>query len=320
MEIEEEELLPLQDGDVLFEALYISLDPYISLELTSNNETGVTVMGQQIARVAESRNNEFKVGDKYLALFGWRTHTIINNPSLDQKYLPELWPHIPLIRRIPDVGNLPVTWTIGSLGMPGVTAYMGLLSERELQPGETVFISGAAGTVGSVAGQIAKLKGCNVIGCAGSDEKVLWLQKLGFDQVFNYKSCDLDEALKKHAPNGIDVYLETVGGKFGCTVLQHMNFDGHVNVIGHIETYGSTTQTGYDISTILLKRLRVIGMDVYAWEKKGQLDHVVGELIQWTKEGKITSRENVIDGFEKARDTYIDFMKGRYYGKVVVKV
>jgi prostaglandin reductase 1 len=189
LELVEEELPSLTDGDVLFEALYWSVDPYMR-PYSRNLSVGSVMYGEQLARVVESKNKNYAVGANYLVRAGWRDRLVINPDKQTTLFGSSVQSAI-------DTGSHPASLNIGVLGMPGMSAYIGLLKICEPKPGETVYVNSAAGIVGSVVGQIAKIKGCKVIGSAGTDEKCKWLtSELGFDYAFNYKTRDLNEALK----------------------------------------------------------------------------------------------------------------------------
>lgn len=193
------------------------------------HKPGVTMIGGQVARIVESKHEKYPVGAFMVGSFGWRSHTIINpdvkNPEANSYLLPSL-------------GKLPVSLGVGCLGMPGNTAYFGLLELCQPKAGETVVVTGAAGAVGSLVGQIAKLKGCRVIGFAGTDEKCQWLEKeLGFDKAINYKERNMRAALFEAAPKGVDCYFDNVGGELSSTIINQMNLFGRIAVCGSISSY-----------------------------------------------------------------------------------
>ncbi|CAG9836166.1 unnamed protein product [Diabrotica balteata] len=191
LKVEEYELPSLKDG-----AVYLSVDPYMRAYISEMSVIGNTMMGTQVAKILESKNDKFPPGRYVVGTFGWQTHTI----SSDER-----------LRLVPDLGGLPPSLCLGVLGMPGNTAYFGFLEICQPKPGETVVVSGAGGAVGSLVGQIAKIKGCTVIGIAGSDEKGKWLtEELGFDHFINYKTANVADELKKVAPNGVDCYFDNV--------------------------------------------------------------------------------------------------------------
>lgn len=190
---------------------------------------GTTMIGVQVAKVIASTHADYPVGAIVTGHFGWRTHTIFN-PNGQDPLRP--------IYILPDLGYLPVSVGLGYLGRPGNSAYFGLLELCAPKAGETVVVTGAAGAVGSLVGQIGKLKGCRVVGFAGSDEKCQWLEKeLGFDKAINYKKGDIKKALIDAAPNGVDCYFDNVGGELSALILAQMNVGGRISVCGSISTY-----------------------------------------------------------------------------------
>ncbi|KAF6126683.1 prostaglandin reductase 1 [Phyllostomus discolor] len=221
------ELPPLKNGEVLLEALFLTVDPYMRLAAKRLKE-GDTMMGEQVARVVESKNSAFPTGAIVSAHSGWTTHSISDGKQLET--LPEEWPD-----------TLPLSLRLGTVGMTGLTAYFGLLDICGAKSGDTVLVNAAAGAVGSVVGQIAKLKGCKVVGAAGSDDKVAYLKKLGFDVAFNYKTIEsLEETLKKASPDGYDCYFDNVGGEFSNVVIPQMKKFGRIAICGAISTYNLT--------------------------------------------------------------------------------
>ncbi|KAK2708755.1 hypothetical protein QYM36_014381, partial [Artemia franciscana] len=228
-ELVEEELPPLKDKEILCEALYLSVDPYMR-PYSRDRQPGTTMIGSQVAKVIESKHSDYPVGELLVGYFGWRLHTI-KNPDVQATGMFDA------IFKLPNLGGLSPSVGLGAVGMPGNTAYFGFLEICQPKPGETVVVNGAAGAVGSLVGQIAKIKGCKVIGYAGSDDKIKWLQELGFDHAFNYKKVNIRKSLKEAAPNGVDCYFDNVGGLFSSEVLNHMNTFGRVSVCGAISVY-----------------------------------------------------------------------------------
>lgn len=219
----------VKDGEVLCQAEYLSVDPYMRPYMSRYPE-GVLMIGQQVARVLKSANPKYPEGSLVCGKFGWATHTLVKPEDGD-------WD---TIFPLPELKGQPSSYGLGVLGMPGNTAYFGLLELCKPKEGETVVVTGAAGAVGSVVGQIAKIKGCKVIGFAGSQEKCDYLVKeLGFDYAFNYKTDDIKESLKKAAPKGVDCYFDNVGGEISSTIIGHMNLYGRIAVCGSISAYNS---------------------------------------------------------------------------------
>ncbi|XP_060535060.1 prostaglandin reductase 1-like isoform X2 [Cylas formicarius] len=236
LELVEEELPPLKDGECLVEAVYLSVDPYMRAH-APNLRLDTPFIGSQVAIIKESKNSKFPVGKYITGMFGWRTHSIVSDATIG-------WPSMPTYV-LPDFGKLPISLALGALGTPGNTAYLGFLEICQPKSGETVVVSGAAGAVGNQVGQIAKIKGCKVIGIAGSDEKGKWLvDDLKFDHFINYKTQNVDEALKELAPEGIDCYFDNVGGEISTIVLNNMNAYGRVSVCGSISGYNDRSTKG----------------------------------------------------------------------------
>ncbi|XP_035673726.1 prostaglandin reductase 1-like [Branchiostoma floridae] len=309
----EEETPELKDGEILVESLFNSVDPYMR-PYTRRLPTGITMIGEGCGRVIESKSSDFPVGTVVMHRYGWCTHAVLDTKNKDPQNI---------IRKAPAdyPKDLPLSLLLGAVGMPGMTAYFGLLKLCEPKEGETVFVNGAAGAVGSLVGQIAKIKGCKAVGSAGSDAKVAWLKELGFDAAFNYKTVSsLDAALKEAAPNGIDCYFDNVGADFSSTVLNHMNLFGRVSICGSISTYNDNepAKGPYPFVTILSKQLTVTGFIVTRWIKEWPKG--MEQMVQWIKEGKIKYREHVTEGFENMPKAFIGMLVGENTGKAVVKL
>ncbi|MBN3306143.1 PTGR1 reductase, partial [Amia calva] len=271
-ELKEEQLPALKDGEVLLEAVFLSVDPYMRPYSRVRMKEGDVMIGTQVAKVVESRNSSFAVGSYLVSRCGWRTHSISDGKDLT-----------PLLSDWPE--NIPKSLALGTLGMPGLTALYGLMEVCEIKAGETVLVNAAAGAVGSVVGQIAKIKGCKVIGCAGSDEKIAYLKEIGFDEVFNYKTVSsLEDALKKASPDGYDCLFENVGGHFSSVAIPQMKTFGRIAVCGSISLYNDTTpQTGpYVQPHMIFKQLRMEGFLVHRWEHKNV--ESLKQLMAWVKE------------------------------------
>ncbi|XP_040273189.1 prostaglandin reductase 1-like [Bufo bufo] len=304
----EKELPPIKDGEVLLESEFWSVDPYMRAYSKSLKE-GDVLMGSQVARVIESKNPAFAVGDYYVARSGWTTHFISDGEEL--RALPSSWPE-----------SLPRSLALGAVGMPGVTAYIGLHLICNPKPGEVFLVNSAAGAVGTIVGQIAKIKGCKVVGSAGSDEKVEYLKEIGFDAAFNYKTVSsLDEALKKASPEGYDCYFEQVGGKFGDAALQQMKDFGRIAVCGCISMYNdSIPQTGpYVHPLILFKQLRMEGFLIFHYENKPIYEEAQKKLLEWILEGKVKYHEHITNGFENMSAGFIGMLNGENTGKAIIK-
>ncbi|XP_049789544.1 prostaglandin reductase 1-like [Schistocerca nitens] len=317
--IEEEDLPPLKDGQILTEAVYFSVDP-VQRILGSGEKygqkVGDTMIGAQVARIVESRAAGFPVGRHVVAYWGWRDRTVADVgpevPPPDVMSPPML---------VPDLGDLPLSLSLGVLGMPGISAYFPLLEVCQLKAGEVVVVSGAAGAVGSIVGQIALIKGCTVIGFAGSESKVKWLKDdLGFHHVFNYKTTDVSTALKQAAPDGVDVYFDNVAGDMSTKVMSHMRYRGRITVIGGISQYNELeSQKLVTLPfTFLVNQLRIEGCSYTRWHDRW--DEGISPLTQWVREGKLKYRETVTDGFVNTPKAFIGMLRGENFGKAVVKL
>ncbi|KAK0064185.1 prostaglandin reductase 1-like [Biomphalaria glabrata] len=311
----EEELPALKDGEILIEALYLTVDPYMRVFPKRVDDTPI---GQQVARVTESKNAAYPVGKLVLAMVGWRDKTVLH-PDQDNPFYVTRFAPKKTLSQIPDVGDFPSSLYLGILGMPGLTAYFGLLEKCRPKPGDVVVVSAAAGAVGSVVGQIAKIKGCTVIGSAGNQEKIDWLKSLGFDHVFNYKTTTVGQAIKEFAPDGIDCYFDNVGGDYALTVLDSLRPYGRMCCCGQISRY-DTTQTGPIkdlIHTIMINELSVSGIMVYSYSEN--FTSAQQEMANWIKEGKLQYRETLFDGFTKLPEAFLEIFKGSSAGKLIVK-
>ncbi|XP_049804086.1 prostaglandin reductase 1-like [Schistocerca nitens] len=310
--IETEELPALQDGQILCEAEYISVDPY-QRAYSQRHKVGATMIGSQVARIVESRSPDYPVGRHVVGYWGWSDRTVVDPAPKGEEVLP------PML--VPDLGDLPLSLSLGVLGMPGATAYFGLLDICDPKPGEVVVVSGAAGAVGSIVGQIARIKGCKVIGIAGSDLKVKWLkEELGFDYAFNYKTVNVDKALKEAAPQGIDCYFDNVGGEQSGQVIANMRHRGRISVCGCISTYNATKVPMAPVLQMHMvgKELKMEGFMVGRWW--GRWDEAFTEMAQWIREGKLKYKETVTDGFQNTPQAFIGMLRGENLGKAVVKV
>lgn len=255
------------------------------------------------------------MGAHVYGVFGWRTHTIFNPKDTDGHLIK---PYV-----LPDFGNLPLSLAVGYLGMPGVTAYYGLLDICQPKAGEVVVVSGAAGGVGTLVGQIAKIKGCKVIGTAGCDTKCDRIKKLfGFDHTINYKTESVSEQLKKYAPDGVDCYFDNVGGELSSIVIRQMREFGRISVCGSVSSYNLSIAEWPKVPilqpTFISKQLKMEGFIVTRWWDKW-FDGIA-QIKEWIDEGKIQYRETITNGFESAPQALIDVLEGRNFGKAIVKV
>ncbi|CAL8240372.1 unnamed protein product [Merluccius merluccius] len=307
-ELRVEQLPEPRDGEVLLEAVFLSVDPYMRPVSRVQMKEGDVMMGAQVAKVIRSSSPALPVGRHVVGRCGWRTHTVCDATDL-----------IPIMEDWPEEVSLSLA--LGAVGMPGLTALYGLEEVLGLQAGETLLVNAAAGAVGSVVGQIAKIKGCRVVGSAGSDAKVAFLRELGFDRTLNYKTvASLDQALREAAPDGYDCYFENVGGPFSSVALQQMKDFGRVAVCGGISLYNDTApQTGpYPHLTMIFKQLKMEGFMVTRWEHKHP--ESLKRLMAWVKEGKLQCREHITEGFANMPAAFIGMLQGENIGKAIIKV
>ncbi|XP_021365432.1 prostaglandin reductase 1-like isoform X2 [Mizuhopecten yessoensis] len=259
-----------------------------------------------ISMVIASKSPSHPVGSVVRAFSGWRTHTLVSNEQAQG------------IGRIPEMSDLPLSLALGTMGMTGMTAYFGFLELCQPKEGDTVLVNGAAGAVGSLVGQIAKIKGCKVVGCAGTDDKCKWLKELGFDEVFNYKKVDLSEALKAAAPDGFDCFFDNIGADFTATALKHMKQFGRVSICGQMSVYNNKElpRAEYPFMLILGKQLKVEGFNVMRWYPRWAEGEKV--MAQWIKEGKIKYKETITKGFRNMPNAFIGLFDGANTGKAIV--
>lgn len=301
------------EGEVLVKSLYLSVDPYMrgrinqAKSYAANVQIGGVMVGGVIAEVAASKHADFEVGDIVNAHIGWQEYGVAGGGEL---------------RKI-DPGLAPISTGAGILGMPGLTAYFGLLEVGKLQEGETVFVSGAAGAVGSVVGQIAKIKGCRVVGTAGTDEKVAYiLDELGFDAAFNYKNVsDYTAKLAELCPDGIDVYFDNVGGRITDAVFPNLRIKGRVVICGQISQYNlENPEVGPRfLWNLITKRARIEGFLVFEFADRHA--EALVQMGEWVQQGKLKYRETIAEGgIAAAPAAFISMLKGGNIGKQLVKI
>ncbi|CAL1682318.1 unnamed protein product [Lasius platythorax] len=316
LKLVEEELPPLKNEEYLVEAEYLSVDPYMR-PYVQRYPLGSTMIGGQVAKIVESKNPNYPVGKRIVGYLGWRTHTIINPKIIDETDMMQQRPYI-----LPDIGDLSPSLGLGVLGMPGNSAYFGLMEICKPKSGETIVISAAAGAVGSHVGQIAKNLGLTVIGICGSDEKCKWLKELGFDATINYKTAPVAETLRKVAPQGVDCYFDNVGGEISSTVIYQMNPFGRIAVCGGISTYNedalSLPKCTVLQPAIIINQLRMEGLVIWHWLNRW--NEGIEQNLQWIREGKLRYRETVTKGFENMFDAFIGILHGENFGKAIVQV
>ncbi|KAG7212608.1 hypothetical protein KM043_012899 [Ampulex compressa] len=318
LKLVEEELPPLQNGEFLVEAEYFSVDPYMRPYI-QRHPIGITMIGSQIAKIIESKNPNYPTGRRIVAYLGWCTHSIVNMQMFESKDMV-----IDIPRLLPDIGDLPPSLCLGMLGMPGNTAYFGLLEVCKPKAGETLVISGAAGAVGSHVGQIAKnVLGLTVIGICGSDEKCKWLTKeLNFDHAINYKKENVALTLRKVAPKGIDCYFDNVGGEVSSTVIYQMKLFGRIAVCGSISSYNSNSAS-LPKATLLqpamvYSRLKMEGFIVSHWHDRWL--EGIKQNLEWIRMGKLRYRETVTKGFDHMFEAFVNMLHGENIGKAIVQV
>lgn len=303
----------LQEGQFLARTIYLSLDPTNRIWMSDRVqymppvEIGDVMRGGTIGVIEESRHPDFAVGDVVNGFWGWQEYAVADDRSVRIK--------------IPRDDDIPLTAYMGLLGSIGCTVYFGLLDIGQPKEGETVVVSAAAGAVGSLVGQIAKIKGCRVVGIAGSDDKCRWItEDLGFDGAINYRTENVAESLGKHCPDGIDIDFENVGGDIMGDVLSHMNLNGRVALCGLISTYDKEEPTPgpHHFSRILMKRLMVKGFIVTDYLPR--FPEALKDLRQWLGEGRLKYRVDVIDGLENALSGVRRLFDGSNQGKLMVKV
>lgn len=306
-------LEPIQDGQVLVRNLYLSVDPYMRGRMNGRTsyvppfELGKPMSGGAVGEVVESRVPEFQSGDVVTSNYGWREYFMATPSELH-----------PVSRDIQ-----PLSVYLGALGMTGMTAWAGLRLV-DVKANDVIFISGAAGAVGNVAGQLAKIRGCNVIGSAGSPEKVKFLQKeCGFDMAFDYKTSPvipIAEQLNLAAPDGIDVYFDNVGGEMLEAALSALRVNGRIIACGGISGYNAETPHPgpSNLFNITTKRLTMKGLIISDWLScQGEFEQVVGDYY---RSGKLRSQETVVVGIDKAVSAFLGLFTGKNIGKMVVKL
>jgi NADPH-dependent curcumin reductase CurA len=299
-------------GQVLVRNSYMSVDPYMRGRMVDREsytppfQIGEALSGGAVGQVVESKNDKFKKGDFVSNFAGWREWFLSTGADL-QKIDPAL---------------APLSAYLGTFGMPGLTAYAGLLKVGELKEGERVFVSGAAGAVGAVVAQIAKAKGCYVVGSAGAQDKCDWLTKeAGVDKVIHYKSCgDLATAVRAAFPQGIDVYFDNVGGEHLNAALANMRMNGRIPVCGMIAQYNATELPPgpSNIINVIPMRIMIKGFIVSDWFNL--MPEFIRDMSGWAKAGKLKWKETIVDGIENAPKAFIGLFHGDNTGKMLVRV
>ncbi|MUH37561.1 NADP-dependent oxidoreductase [Zobellia amurskyensis] len=310
--VENDSPLEIKDGELLLETTYVSVDPYLRGRMSDAKsyvapfELDKPVHSGIVAKVIASKHTEHKEGDYLAGMLDWSTQQISNGEGLTKV----------------DGEKAPLSTYLGILGMTGLTAYLGLTEIGKPKKGETLVVSGAAGAVGSVVGQIGKILGLRVIGIAGSDEKVDMLKsKFGFDEGINYNTTeDMTAAIAKAAPNGVDVYFDNVGGPISDAVLFNINHFARMIICGAISVYNNTElPKSVSVQPFLVKNSALMqGFIVSNYSEK--FPEAMKHLSTWLAEGKLTYSETVVEGFENIPQAFIDLFDGKNKGKMVVKI
>ena len=314
--LEEDEVASPGEGQVLLRTVYLSLDPYMRGRMGDAPSSsppvaiGEVMCGATVSRVVASNHPDFQTGEWVLGYSGWQDYEISNGEGLVK------------------LGDNPQhpSWALGILGMPGFTAYMGLLDIGQPKEGETLVVAAATGPVGATVGQIGKIKGCRVVGVAGGSEKCRHaVEVLGFDECIDHHADDFSDRLAKACPQGIDIYYENVGGKVFDAVLPLLNTSARIPLCGLVSGYNATDlPEGPDrvpllMATILKKRIRLQGF-IIMQDYGHRLHEFQQEMASWLKQDRIHYREQVTEGLEQAPEAFIGLLEGKNFGKVVVKV
>ncbi len=297
------------DDEFLVRNIYLSLDPaswgwmqewisYVPALALGDVMHGIT-----LGVVEESRNAIFQPGDLVYGLLGWQEFAVTNGSGL---------------MKLPKTSSVPLPAYLSVFGLTGLTAYFGLLDIGKPKDGETLVVSAAAGAVGSIVGQIGKIKGCHVVGTAGTDEKCQWLtEELGFDAAINYKTESLHKSLSKHCPNGIDIYFENVGGALFKTVMNQINLRARIVLCGLISEY-NVTGSGPSLASVIVNRARIEGFIVTDYYLRAQ--EAIADLQKWIMEKRIQYRVDIVDGLENAPTAIGKLFDGSNKGKLMIKV
>ncbi|MEE8558465.1 MAG: NADP-dependent oxidoreductase [Myxococcota bacterium] len=310
-ELAEVEVGAPKEGQLLVENVYMSVDPYMRGRMNDVRsyappfQIGEPLDGGAVGHVIESRHSGFEAGDFVMSLMAWREAFLSDGGGL---------------RKV-DGKVAPLSAYLGALGGPGLTAYGALLDIGAPKEGETVFVSGAAGAVGSLAGQIARIKGCRVVGSAGTDEKVRFLRdELGFDAAFNYRSGPLREALAEHAPDGVDIYFDNVGGDHLEAALHAMRPHGRIIACGMISQYNETEPPPGPNNLILIVTKSLTMRGFLTGQYFDRLADFLRDMSGWLSEGRVHVRETIAEGIESAPRAFIGLLEGANTGKMLVRL
>ena len=314
--LERAPLPQVQDGQVLLRTLWLSLDPYMRGRMNDAPSyaapvaVGEVMTGGGVCRIVESRNSQFQPGELVVATSGWQEFAVCGAEGL---------------QRLPG-GMARPSLALGVLGMPGFTAFMGLLEIGKPRRGETVVVAAATGAVGSVVGQIAKLKGCRAVGIAGGAEKCAWaVEALGFDACIDHRAPNFNELLSAACPKGIDVYFESVGGRIFTAVVPLLNTHARIPLCGLISQYSQAARPEDADSlrifmrAMLVKRISMQGFIIFD-DYAAHMPRFLEEVQAWVRNGWIKYREDIVDGLENAPQAFLGLLEGRNFGKLLVRV
>jgi NADPH-dependent curcumin reductase CurA len=309
-EVAESPIADPRDGQLLIRNAYFSVDPYMRPRMNDVRSyvapftLGEAMTGGAVGRVAVSRHPSYAEGDWVLHMLGWREWALSDGSG---------------VRKI-DAEVAPVSTALGVLGMPGFTAFYGLFEIGRPQEGETVFVSGAAGAVGSAAGQMAKVAGCRVVGSAGSPEKLEWLRELGFDAVIDYRRHPVRDALAEAAPEGVDIYFDNVGGDHLEAAISQLRLRGRIVACGSISRYNELEPAAgpRNLFMVVTKRLRMQGYIIS--DHYDRFPEFAAKAREWVRDGRLRYRETVIDGIENAPSAFLGVLRGENIGKMLVQV
>ena len=309
-ELAEVDLPEPGEGEVLVRNAFVSVDPYMRGRMNDVRSyvppfaLGEPLTGGAVGEIVASGDEQWQAGDWVVHDLGWRELALVEGRR---------------VRRV-DPRQSPVSTALGVLGMPGLTAYVGIVDIGRVEAGETVFVSGAAGAVGSIAAQLAQARGARVVGSAGTAEKVAWLEELGLEGVFDYTQVSTAEALRAHAPDGIDVYFDNVGGETLEAAIGALRLHGRVVACGAISRYNATeAQPGpRNLFMLVTKRLRLEGFLVF--EHAERTAAFLDEVAPLVADGAIRHRETIVDGIERAPEAFIGLLSGANVGKMLVRV
>ena len=309
---EEELISEIKDGQILIKHQYISLDPAMRGWMNNSKsyippvEIGTVMRAGTVGEVIQVNNNtNFKVGDFVSGWGGVQEYSISDGKNYSI---------------IKDKNN-PIHRYLGALGMPGMTAYFGIINEGKIKSGEIVLVSAAAGAVGSLVGQIAKIKGCKVIGVAGGKEKCKYVkEQLGFDEVIDYKNDNIYSSLKKYCPEGIDVYFDNVGGEILDAALAKLRMNARIVICGAISQYNNTSRTKgpSNYLSLLVNRATMSGMVVFDY--KNDYPMAINQISEWFSEGKLKSNESIFEGIDNFYEIFLKLFNGNKRGKLILKI